>query len=267
MRHAALNSSTWLWLLLAIFLPSSLCKPTSAASLDDVPCISQGSQRFCIFPKVIVDQCLALPSNSVFAQCNIFNLAIGQLTTKLDETGNSYLSVLLKYSEQNNCLTGTNSSFTLLGKCDNFAAYVQIFRHLSIGKCYALVNSALLGMQRAEEVIRNNPNRLVQKLEIPGIYRRITFTPAISNPLHGKVSSVLMQTSNFQDSYLRNGPTISALSLLELESNLTVKRENLNPNATKVRLTRGISTNSDFLDILLSRREQKALFDVLSGCQ
>ncbi len=267
MHHAAIYRSTPLWLLLTIFLSSSILKPTSAATIDDVPCIRQGSRPFCIFAKTIVDQCSTLPSNSVFAQCNIFNLTIGQLTTKLDDMGNSYISVLFKYSEQNNCLTGTNTSFTLLGKCDTFVAYIQIIRHLESGKCYALVNSALLGMQREEEVFRNNPNRVVRKIEIPGIYRRITFTPTISNPLLGIASSLLVQSSNFKRSYLRSGPSISALSLLELENNLTIKRANLNPNAAKIRLTRGISTNSDFLDFLLSKREQKMLFHVLWGCQ
>jgi hypothetical protein len=256
-----------LLLVLAIFFYSSIYKSTSAATFEEVSCISQGSRPFCAFSAAIVDQCAALPSNSIFAQCNIFGLSFGHATTKQDDTGNSYASVLFKYSERNNCLTGTNESFAPFGKCDTFAAYVQILRQLQTGKCYALVNSALLGIQREGEVSRNNPNKVVQKLEVPGAYRRIAFTPVVTDPLLVQASSVLVRSANPHRSYLRSGPSISALSLLRIESRLTTKRENLLPNAAKIRLTRGFGTNSDFLDFHLSRGEQNALYDLLLKCQ
>lgn len=265
--HASVNTTGTFWVVLAIVLPSLFCKPTSAETIESATCAPQGSRPFCVFPKTVVNQCAALPSNSLFAQCNIFLLAIGQAATKQDDLGNSYASIVLKYSESNNCLTGTNDNFTLLGKCDTFAAYIQIIRHLRTGKCYALVNSALLGMQRKEEVFRNNPNKPVKKLEIQGIYRRITFMPTSSNLLEGQTNSVLIRPANSLRPYLRSGPTISALILLELENSLTIKRENLRLDSPKIRLTRGINTNTDFLDFRLNSREQRALYNVLLGCQ
>jgi hypothetical protein len=267
MRHTGISRLTIIFLALTIFCHCSLCKSTSAAEPEVVHCIRLDSRPFCAFPSTIVNHCAALPSNSVFAQCNIFSLDIGKVTTKQDEIGNSYSSVLFKYSEQNNCFTGTNASFEVLGKCDTFAAYIQFLRQLNTGKCSVLVNSALIGIQRHELVFRNNPNKVVQKLEIPGVYRRITFVPATTNLLLSQPSSVLVKSNNPQRTYLRSGPAVSALSLLELDSSLTVKRENLKPNAAKIRLTRGIGTNSDFLDFPLNVNEQKALFDVLSFCQ
>jgi hypothetical protein len=55
--------------------------------------------------------------------------------------------------------------------------------------------------------------------------------------------------------------------VLELESALTVKPENLKPNAAKIRLTRGLGTSSDFLDFPLGSREETALNAILSSCQ
>lgn len=249
--------------LLAVASASLAQQPTS----DTVPCVRQGTQPICSFPKTIVEACAGLPANSVFSQCNIFALAMGNTTTKQDDKGRSYASLTFKYSERNSCSTGDNDALSFFGKCDTFAAYVQVLRDLQTNKCYALVNSALLGVQREEDTFRNNPNKVVQKLEIPGVSRRITFTPAASGPLLDQASAILVRTADPQRSYIRSGPAISALSVLELESPLTVKPENLKPNPAKIRLTRGIGTSSDFLDFPLGRREELALNEMLSACQ
>jgi hypothetical protein len=249
------------------FLPVPLPLLAQSVQPVSVPCVRQGSQPICSFPKTIVDACAALPASSVFSQCNIFALAIGNSTTKQDESGRSYTSATFKYSERNSCSTGDNDALSFLGKCDTFAAYVQVLRELQTNKCFALVNSALLGVQREEDTFRNSPNKVVQKLEIPGVSRRITFTPSAGGPLLNQPSSILVRTSNPLRTSIRSGPAISALSLLELESPLTVKPENLKPNPAKIRLTRGIGTSSDFLDFPLGRREELALNDVLSACQ
>jgi hypothetical protein len=239
----------------------------AADDAEPIPCISQGAQGICIFPQTLVDICAQLSSASVFAQCNIYALPIGSATPKQDDHGRSYLSAIFKYSERNDCHTGGNSLIPLLGKCDTFAAYAQLLRDMETNKCYALVNSALLGAQREEDTVRNNPNKVVQKLEIPGVSRRITFTPARRAPLLEQASSPLLRTPDPQRPFVRSGPAISALSLLELESTLTVNPENLKPNPAKIRITRGVGSRSDFLDIPLGSREEASLNQVLSGCQ
>jgi hypothetical protein len=244
--------------------PSSMAQ--TSAPHDEV-CIQQGTQPTCTFPKSIVEQCAALPSSSVFAQCNIFALTMGIATTKQDEKGRTYASATFKYSERNNCSSGDNGTLALLGKCDTFAAYVQLLRDLQTNRCYALVNSALLGVQRKDDIFRNNPSKVVQKLEIPGVSRRITFTPATRNPLLDQASAILVRSADPQRPFINSGPAISALSVLELESALTVKPENLKPNPAKIRLTRGLGTSSDFLDFPMGRREEVALNNVLSGCK
>ena len=251
------------------FLFLSSTSPALAQSVepDAVPCVRQGSQPICSFPKTIVDACAALPASSVFSQCNIFALAIGNSTIRQDEKGRSYASATFKYSERNSCSTGDNDAFSFLGKCDTFASYVQVLRELQTKKCFALVNSALLGVQREEDTFRNNPNKVVQKLEIPGVSRRITFTPSAVGPLLNQASSILVRSADPKRTFIRSGPAISALSLLELESPLTIKLENLKANPAKIRITRGIGTSSDFLDFPLGRREELALIDVLSACQ
>jgi hypothetical protein len=248
-------------------LPVQLIAMAQGSGLADVPCFRKGTEPICNFPKTIVEACLVLPPTSVFAQCNIFALSIANVTTKQDDKGRSFESVVFKYSERNNCATGDNDSFTLFGKCDTFAAYVQLLRDVQTNQCYALVNSALLGIQREEDTFRNNPNKLVQKLEIPGVSRRITFTPMAGGLFLGQASSILVRSADPQRPFMRSGPAISALSVLELESALTVKPENLKPNPAKIRLTRGIGTGSDFLDFPLGRREESALNSVLSGCR
>ena len=269
MRHPAIScwSLACLAALATAVVADQLVAMAQVAGLVDVPCFRKGSEPICNFPKTIVEACLALPPTSVFSQCNVFALAIGNVTTKQDGNGRSFKSVILKYSERNNCSTGDNESFTFFGKCDTFAAYVQVLRDERTNKCYALVNSALLGIQREEDTFRNNPNKVVQKLEIPGVSRRITFTPSTGGHFLGQASAILVRTADPQRPYIRSGPAISALSVLELESALTVKPENLKPNPAKLRLTRGVGTSSDFLDFPLGRREEIALNDVLSGCQ
>jgi hypothetical protein len=248
-------------------MANPLVATAQAGNPADVPCLAQGTRTTCSFPKTVVEACAALPEGSVFAQCNIFTLALGNTISKQDDMGRSYISFMLKYSERNNCITGDNEWFSLLGKCDTFAAYVQVLRELRSNKCYALVNSALLGVQRKEETFRNDPNKLVQKLEIPGVSRRITFTPAASGPLLESGNALLIRSADRKRPYIRSGPAISALSLLELESSLTIKPENLKPNPAKLRVTRGIGTGSDFLDFSLDKGEEVSLNTVLSGCQ
>ena len=266
MRHLAITSAA------VLLLPASAtvimhADATRAQVTDSDDCFEQGKKPICRFPKTIVDVCERLAPTSVFAQCNIFALAIGNAITRTDDKGRSFMSVIFKYSERNNCSTGDNDALSLLGKCDTFAAYVQILRDLATSKCYALANSALLGVQRREDVPRNDPNKVIQKLEIPGVSRRITFTPSNRGLLLDQDSAVLIRTPDPKRRFLRSGPAISALSVLELESALTVKPENLKSNPAKIRLTRGIGTSSDFLDFSLGHREETALNAVLSGCQ
>jgi hypothetical protein len=268
MSHPAISC------LSAIFLPALAMAVADQSiamgqfvGLADVPCFRKGTQPICNFPKTIVEACAALPSTSVFAQCNIFALSIGNVATRQDDKGRSYESAIFKYSERNNCSTGNNEPLTLFGKCDTFAAYVQLLRDSQTNKCYALVNSALLGVLREEDTFRNNPNKVVQKLEIPGVSRRITFTPTTGGPFLGQPSAIRVRSADPLRPFIRSGPAISALSVLELESALTVKPENLKPNAAKIRLTRGLGTSSDFLDFPLGSREETALNAILSSCQ
>ncbi|MFM7361173.1 MAG: hypothetical protein ACKO6F_08895 [Cyanobium sp.] len=220
----------------------------------------------CIFPKEIISRCSNLPSSSIFAQCNIYALSIGAANLRSDDNNQQYQSAIFKYSERNSCSTGDNDAISLLGKCDTFAAYAQVLRNTSTNQCFALVNSALLGVQLREDGLRNNPNKWIQKLEIPGVSRRITFTPVSSAPLLEQPSSVLIRTADSGRRYLVAGPSVSALHLLALESALTVKPENLRPNPAKIRITRGTGSASDFLDIPLGRREEAALNSILAGC-
>jgi hypothetical protein len=262
-----LNSLCQFLLFLSLLI---VVQPKVARSESEIECIKLSTQSSekptCGFSKTLVPLCVNLPSTSVFSQCNIYSLSIGSVGTKYDDNNRQYLSVVYKYSERNNCVTGENSTIAFFGKCDIFSAYVQFLRDLHTNKCYALVNSALLGIQLQEDSKRNNPNKVVKKLEIPGVARRITFTPANQAPLLGQSSSILLRTADEQRPYIRSGSAVSALSLLELESPLTVKQENLKSHPAKIRLTRGIGTHTDFLDIPLGRTEESALNEILSGC-
>lgn len=245
--------------------------PASADDAGELTCIAPLQQTFtkpvCLWPKALTSLCSRLRKDSIFYQCNVYDLAIGSIQTRSDDAGNQYQSVIFKYSERNSCSTGDNDGFSILGKCDTFAAYAQILRNQSSGKCYALVNAALLGTQLQADSLRNNPRKLIQKLEIPGVSRRITFTPSTEATITSQPSAILVRTAEPGRRFMVSGPSLSALSLLELESSLTIKPENLRPNPAKIRITRGIGSGSDFLDIPLSKGNEQALNTILSQCK
>ncbi len=250
-----------------------LCSDLGWASLGKAedftctpPAVQTNSKPTCTFSRDVIAECTGLPASSIFAQCNIFALNVGQLQIRTDDNNQQYQSAIFKYSERNNCFTGDNDALSLLGQCDTFAAYAQILRNTTTNKCYALVNSALLGVQLKENSLRNNPNKWIQKLEIPGVARRITFTPVSNAAIMEQSSSVLIRSATTDQRYRRAGPSISGLHWLELESPLTVKAENLKPNPAKMRITRGSGSGSDFLDIQLGRREESSLNTILAGC-
>ena len=253
---------------LLILTPLLLSSPVKAE--EQLECLAPQYQVFdkptCFWPKEISSQCKSLGKDSVFAQCNVFDLAIGGDRERVDDQGNRYLSSIFKYAERNECSTGSNDGLSILGQCDTFAAYAQILRDLKSSKCYALVNVALLGTQLQEDSLRNSPYKTVQKLEIPGVSRRIIFTPSADSAILSQSSSSLIRTSNQSRLYTATGPAISGLYFLELESALTTKSDNLKPNPAKIRITRGVGTNSDFLDIPLGKGNEEALNRILSGC-
>jgi hypothetical protein len=268
MHHLAIRTSlVFLLPALANWIATGDTARAQLAGVADIPCVEQGTGSTCSFPKTVVETCSRLPASSIFAQCNIFALPIGNVMTRTDDNGRTFESAIFKYSERNNCSTGDNSPLSLLGRCDTFAAYIQVLRDTETKKCYALVNSALLGVQLKDDVHRNNPNKIVQKLEVPGVSRRITFTQMRRSPFHDQPNAVLITTDDPKRSFIRSGPAISALSVLQLENTLTVKPENLKANPAKIRLTRGVGTSSDFLDFPLGRREESALNSILSNCQ
>jgi hypothetical protein len=220
----------------------------------------------CFWPKEIVSRCSSLAKDSIFYQCNVYDLSIGKDQTRVDDLGNKYHSAIFKYSERNSCSTGDNDALSILGKCDTFAAYVQIFRNAETGKCYALVNAALLGTQLQEDSLRNSPRKVIQKVEIPGVARRITFTPSSDTIISSQPSAALVATSDKSRAPILSGPSLSTLSLLELENTLTIKPENLKPNPAKIRITRGIGSSSDFLDVPLGKGNEESLNRIISQC-
>lgn len=243
---------------------------TALAKADEFictpPAVQTNSKPTCSFSRDVIAECAGLPASSIFAQCNVFALNVGQVQIRTDDNNQQYQSAIFKYSERNNCFTGDNDALSLLGQCDTFAAYAQILRNTATNKCYALVNSALLGVQLRENSLRNNPSKWIQKLEIPGVARRITFTPVANAAIMAQPSSILIRSTTTDQRYRRTGPSISGLHWLELESPLTVNPENLRPNPAKMRITRGSGSGSDFLDIQLGRREESALNTILAGC-
>jgi hypothetical protein len=260
-------------LLLNSLASMLLCSELGLASLARAeefictpPAVQTNSKPTCSFSRDVIAECAGLPASSVFAQCNIFALNVGQLQIRTDDKNQQYQSAIFKYSERNNCFTGDNDAISLLGQCDTFAAYAQILRNTATNQCYAVVNSALLGVQLRENSFRNNPSKWIQKLEIPGVARRITFTPVANAAIMEQPSSVLIRTATTDQRYRRAGPSISGLHWLELESPLTVKPENLKPNPAKMRITRGSGSGSDFLDIPLGKREESSLNAILSEC-
>lgn len=270
-RSAALLAPTTLRLATTMLTLAIALPPANAGDSAELSCIAPLQQTFdkpvCFWPKVLTSECSRLSKDSIFYQCNVYDLAIGNIKTRSDDSGNQYQSVIFKYSEKNSCSTGDNDGFSILGKCDTFAAYAQILRNQSSGQCYALVNAALLGTQLQADSLRNNPRKLIQKLEIPGVSRRITFTPSTAAVITSQPSAVLVRTAEPDRNFIVSGPSLSALSLLELESSLTIKPENLRRNPAKIRITRGIGSGSDFLDIPLSRGNEEALNAILSQCR
>ena len=254
---------------IAISLPTIFI-PYQNASADELTCITPQYQIFdkptCFWPKDVTSRCSSLPKDSIYYQCNVFDLSIGRDQNRVDDMGNQYHSAIFKYSERNSCSTGDNDAFSILGKCDTFAAYVQVFRNSNTGKCYAFVNAALLGTQLQEDSLRNSPRKVIQKVEIPGVARRITFTPSSDSVISSQPSASLVATSDKSRNPILSGPSLSTLSLLELENTLTVKPENLKPNPAKIRITRGIGTSSDFLDVPLGRANEESLNRILSQC-
>jgi hypothetical protein len=249
-------------------IPLLASQPAKAE--EQLECIAPQYQIFdkptCFWPKNISVKCQNLEKDSILAQCNVFDLAIGSDRERVDDQGNRYLSAIFKYAERNECSTGSNDGLSIRGKCDAFAAYAQIFRNLNGNKCYALINVALLGTQLREDSLRNSPHKIIQKLEIPGISRRIIFTPSTDPAILAQNNSSLIKSANNSRPHTKTGPAISGLYLLELESGLTTKPDNLKPNPAKIRITRGVGSNSDFLDIPLGKGSEQALNRILQSC-
>jgi hypothetical protein len=254
---------------IALSLPAFFLLQQNAKA-DELTCIAPQYQIFdkptCFWPKDIVSRCSSLAKDSIYYQCNVFDLSIGRDQTRVDDLGNQYHSAIFKYSERNSCSTGDNDALSILGKCDTFAAYVQVFRNVDTGKCYALVNAALLGTQLQEDSLRNSPRKVIQKVEIPGVARRITFTPSSDSVISSQPSAALVATSDKNRNPILSGPALGTLSLLELENTLTIKPENLKPNPAKIRITRGVGSSSDFLDVPLGKGNEEALNRIISQC-
>lgn len=238
-----------------------------AMTLADV-LLSDGAPKektTCSFSTSVEKQCASIDPKSVFSQCNVFKLSINKLEPKTNGSNETYDTLLIKYSEGNDCKGGNDLLF--LGRCDTFASYIQFLRNQSTGKCYAFVNSALLGTQLIEQSRRNSPNRIVRKVEIPGVSRRIIFVPSSTSEFKKLAGSEYLRLSNSRPgSYSKPGEAISPLFALELENTLTTKTDNLKPNPAKVRLTRGQGASSDFLDFSLNRKLETALNTILQGC-
>jgi len=220
------------------------------------------SKEFCAYSKEIAEKCLSTENNSIYNQCNVFRLGLGKARPRYDDNKQEYLSAIFKYTETNNC--GNND--TNAWKCDSFASYVQILRNVSTSKCYAFVNSALLGIKPTQQNERNDPNKPIKMIAIPGVSRRILFTPSKGLSFIQQSNAILLRTSEASRQYLDGGAAISALSLLELESPLTIKADNLKPNPGKIRVVRGDGSDSDYLDLTLSSNDEDSLLRILSEC-
>ena len=253
-------------------------QPTKAVEDNfDVPCIPFQETKYengrsyiveesCRFSKEITSECESLNPNSIYAHCNIFNLKINSLETRVDDNGVDYSSVLFKYSESNSCLDGGND-FTFLAKCDTFAAYLQFIRNNQTNKCHAFVNSALLGIQPIAQSKRNSPNRKIAKVEIPGNEGRIIFIPSDGSSFAGQANFKFLKTSDSSKISIRPGQAISGLSVMKLVSPETMTTPaNLKPNPAKIRVTRGKGGRGDYLDFSLGRRQEDALNAVLASC-
>lgn len=243
----------------------------------DVPCIPFQETKYvngrsyvveesCKFSKEILAECESINSNSIYAQCNIFDLKINSLETRVDDNNLDYTSVLFKYSESNSCLDGGND-FTFLSKCDTFASYLQFIRNNKTNQCHAFVNSALLGVQPIAQSKRNSPNRKISKVEIPGYEGRIIFIPSDGSSFEGQANFKFLKTSDSSKSFIRPGQAISGLSVMKLVSPETMTTPaNLKPNPAKIRVTRGKGGRGDYLDFSLGRSQEDALNAVLASC-
>lgn len=275
MKHSSLFSRLLLTLLLAI--QADISKASEADDDFAVQCepisetvYSNGSvytvQKKCRFSKDIEEACRATSPDSIFRQCNVFDLKINSFQVRKDDSGSEYSSVLFKYSEGNDC-SGEGSDLMFLSRCDTFASYVQFMRNNESGKCYAFVNSALLGRQLIEQSKRNSPGRIVQKVEIPGITSRILFVRSEGAQFASQSGSRFLKTLGDSTPARQPGPAVSPLHVLELEDILTVKPDNLKPNPAKIRISRGVGVKGDFFDIALGKKEEAALNKVLSECK
>ena len=223
-------------------------------------------EESCKFSKEISAECETINPNSIYAQCNIFNLKINSLETRVDDNNLDYTSVLFKYSESNSCLDGSND-FTFLSKCDTFASYLQFIRNNKTNHCHAFVNSALLGVQPIAQSKRNSPNRKISKVEIPGYEGRIIFIPSDGSSFEGQINFKFLKTSDSSKTFIRPGQAISALSVMKLVSPETMTTPaNLKPNPAKIRVTRGKGGRGDYLDYSLGRSQEDALNAVLASC-
>lgn len=162
-----------------LFTPHAIFQRSSAFEIGKPICLDYTwmgitSKEFCTYSKEVAEKCLSTENNSIYKQCNVFKLDIRKLKPRYDDNKQEYLSTIFKYTETNGC--GSND--TNAWKCDSFAAYVQILRNVSDNKCYAFVNSALLGIKPTQQNERNDPNKPIKMIAIPGISRRILFTPS-----------------------------------------------------------------------------------------
>jgi len=239
------------------------CIENQKSSLDII--LDKNSPKTCSFSKDVIGQCSSLDPVSIYSQCNIFKLFLNKAGSRFDDSKREYVSVTFKYSESNDCSGGNDLTF--LSRCDIYAAYVQVLRSKSTAKCYAIVNSALLGTQLMDQTERNNPTKTVRKVEIPGVSRRVLFTPSNASDFNNEPNSILLRTANLSRAYVRAGDAVSALFILELENALTTKPDNLKPNPAKIRVTRGEGTSSDFIDFSLGKNQEKELNTVLSECR
>jgi len=224
---------------------------------------SKPNQALCRFSKDLSGQCTSLPRNSIFSLCNVYDLSIGAAETYVDENGRSYQGITLKTAERNSCLAD-ESSFWAWVQCDTFAVYTRILRREEDQACLALVASALLGTQEASAVTRSSINLPVESLQIPGISRRIIFTPASDARLQGQSAMAMVRTARSGRQISRAGSAVSPLYLLGLESTLTTASDNLKPNPARLRVVR---SSVDYSDFSLGKNQEIALNKILSGCR
>lgn len=220
------------------------------------------TKDYCEYSKHVSEQCLQVKANSVYSQCNIYKLTLRKPVSRYDDNEQEFNSLIFKFRETNSCGSNDPNAW----KCDSFAAYVQFIRNLANNKCYAFVNSALLGIRPTQQTERNDPNKPVKAVAIPGVSRRILFTPSNGKDFIMQPNAILLRTSDKGHNYFDGGDSISALSILELESPLTTKSDNLKANPGKIRIVRGEGSDADYLDLNLSSNDDEALLKIISSC-